>query len=299
MCTAIRMKTQHTYCGRNLDLSYSYDEEVVILPRRFELSFRAVPSLATHFAMVGTAFVPDETPLYYDAVNERGLMMIALNFPKEARYTAPTGQEEIAPFEVIPFVLSQCDSVKDATALLATVRIAAVDYSAPYPTTPLHWFLADEHEAAAVEPTEEGLVITANPMNVLTNSPSFDEQAAHLVAFEKEELPLPGDWSSTSRFVRAAVVTAQSVCEKDAASSVSQMFHLLSAVAVPRGAKRDESGRCVETVYSACCDISTGEYYYQTYDGGRYAVSLFCKGMGSETLLRYPFIKGARVTWQN
>ena len=33
MCTAVNLTTKHHYFGRNLDLEYSYQEEVVVTPR--------------------------------------------------------------------------------------------------------------------------------------------------------------------------------------------------------------------------------------------------------------------------
>ena len=48
-------------------------------------------------------------PLYYDAVNEKGLGMAGLNFVGNAVYQEPVeDKENVAQFEFIPWVLSQC-----------------------------------------------------------------------------------------------------------------------------------------------------------------------------------------------
>ena len=39
MCTAVTYQTNHFYFGRTLDYESSYGEEIVILPRKFPLSF--------------------------------------------------------------------------------------------------------------------------------------------------------------------------------------------------------------------------------------------------------------------
>ena len=39
MCTAITYSTKDHYFGRNLDLEYSYHEEVVVAPRNFHYCF--------------------------------------------------------------------------------------------------------------------------------------------------------------------------------------------------------------------------------------------------------------------
>ena len=118
MCTAISFKTRDHYCGRNLDLEYSFNESVVVMPRRFPLALRSMPALQTHLAMIGTATVIDGFPLYYDATNESGLSIAALNFPGNAHDTpANHAKSNIAPFELIPGLLARCASAAQARVL--------------------------------------------------------------------------------------------------------------------------------------------------------------------------------------
>ncbi len=42
-----------------------------------------------HYAMIGMAHVADDYPLYYDAINEKGLGMAGLNFVGNAVYGEP------------------------------------------------------------------------------------------------------------------------------------------------------------------------------------------------------------------
>ena len=57
MCTAASYSTKQHYFGRNLDLEYSYHEEVTITPRNFPFSYRKVPAMKTHYALIGMAFI--------------------------------------------------------------------------------------------------------------------------------------------------------------------------------------------------------------------------------------------------
>lgn len=321
MCTAVRWQSGDVYCGRNLDLEFAYGEEVVITPRRFLSAFRSMPPLGEHYAMIGTAYIPDTVPLYYDAVNEAGLAMAALNFPRYANYTLPRGERELAPFEVIPWVLGCCATVREAVQRLQEIRIAAIDYRTDLPNTPLHWLLADTDRAVAVEPLEDGLLITDDPVGVLTNSPPLSEHLTRLADYTAllvdtppadfagipltlysrgmGAIGLPGDWSSASRFVKASFVAAHSVCGGGEEACVSQMFHILQSVSHPRGCVRMPDGRFEITVYSACCNLRTGDYYYRTYDGGQYAVSLHGVPLDSRVLYRTAMKKNAVTTWQN
>lgn len=105
MCTAATYQTRDFYFGRTLDYEFSYPSEVTITPRRFPLSFRHTGSMNEHYAIIGMAYVANGYPLYYDAINEKGLGMAGLNFVGNAAYAAPCeGKENIAQFEFIPWI---------------------------------------------------------------------------------------------------------------------------------------------------------------------------------------------------
>ena len=75
MCTAATYKTKDFYMGRTLDYEFAYGEEVTVMPRNYPLHFRYMGDMSEHFAIIGMAHVADNYPLYYDAVNEKGLGM--------------------------------------------------------------------------------------------------------------------------------------------------------------------------------------------------------------------------------
>lgn len=312
MCTAITYRTNDHYFGRNLDLECSYSESVTITPRGFPLHFRMVSDLPSHFAMIGTAYITDDYPLYYDATNEVGLSMAALNFPGNALYGAPDHQKEnLSPFELIPWLLGQCKSAIEARALLNQIQIIDLPFSDSLPNTPLHWILADATEAITVEATASGLVIHENPIGVLTNNPPFAYHLTNLSNYmqlsrmppENRLLPeldltpysrgmgalgLPGDLSSASRFIRAAFIKANAVSDGSEADSVNQFFHILHAVEQQRGCVQLPDGSYEITVYSSCCNTSKGIYYYTTYTNQQIsAVHLHHENLDGTALISY------------
>ncbi len=290
MCTAISyLGKQGHYFGRNLDLSYSYQEQVVITPRYYPFSFRNGNALNQHLAMIGMATIADEYPLYYEATNEHGLSMAGLNFPDNAAYLPKiAGKENIAPFELIPWVLGQCSCLTEAKALLQNCNVWKLPFSQEYALTPLHWLISDNEGSITVEPMSDGLRIYDNPIGVLVNNPPFPYQLYHLADYRnlspRDDNPsfgslkikpyssamgaigLPGDFSSASRFVRAAFVKEYSAPAED---DVSHYFHLLNSVAIPRGSVLSENGMDHITIYSSCCDTGAGIYYYTTYENSR------------------------------
>lgn len=324
MCTAVTYHTKDFYFGRTLDYDHSYSEEVTITPRNFPLPFREMGTRETHFAMIGMAHVVEDYPLYFDAVNEKGLAMAGLNFVGYAHYreSAP-GRDNIASFELIPWILSQCASVQEARGLLDRINLTNAAFSESLPPAELHWLLADHQESITLESVMEGLRIYDNPPGVLTNNPPFDEQLFQLNNFMHLSpnpprnrfsdqidlqpysrgmgaLGLPGDLSSQSRFVRAAFTKLNAVSGATEAESVSQFFHILGSVSQTRGCCHIGDGKYEITLYTSCCNTDKGIYYYTTYDNHQItAVNMHRENLDTVSLIRYPLVQGEQIHLQN
>ncbi|WP_458408043.1 choloylglycine hydrolase [Anaerotignum sp.] len=286
MCTAVLYKNR--YFGRNLDYDHSFGEQVVLTPRKFPFFFPDGQKLQNHYAILGMALVAEDYPLYYDGMNEKGLAMAGLLFAGNAVYhSSADGKDNIPSWAFIPWILGQCETVDEAEKLLFRLNLTDVSFSEALPPSPLHWMIADKERSIVVESTADGLHIYENPVGVLTNNPPFPfhlenlNQYLNLTAEEPENrfssvvelkpfsrgmgaIGLPGDWSSSSRFVRAAFVRSNSVSEEG--EDVSQFFHILGAVEQPEGCVHLGKGRYEKTIYSSCCDLEKGIYYDKTYD---------------------------------
>ena len=160
MCTAATYRTKDFYFGRTLDYEFSYGEEITVTPRNYPFSFRYLPEKREHYAIIGMAHVEEDYPLYYDAVNEKGLGMAGLNFVGNAVYgEVREGKENVAVFELIPYILSQCENTEEARKLLGKIQITDTKFKEQLPNGRLHWIIADEKEAITVESVTEGLKI--------------------------------------------------------------------------------------------------------------------------------------------
>ena len=323
MCTSIALTTKDTYTGRNLDLEYAFGEKVVITPRQFPLQFHKMPALETHQAIIGMASVAEGYPLYAEGVNESGVYMAGLNFPGNAHYPPEGGAwEAMAPYELIPWLLGTCKTAAEAAEHMKRIPLLGVPFRPDMPLAPLHWHIADRHGAFVAEPMEDGAKVYPDPVGVLTNNPPFPFHRTNLTQYRglsaaqpdntldpALELPtfgqgmgaigLPGDWSPASRYLRAAFCKRNSVCENSEESSVSQFFHLLDTVAMPRGAVRTPEGNCDITRYSCCINTATGTYYYKTYDNCAItAVALTEERRAGDKLLEFPLDTRLRITFQ-
>ena len=86
MCTAISLNAKIHLFGRTLDLECSFFEKVIITPRNYKFDFSHTNSIQNHYAIIGIGIIKNNFPLYYDAVNEKGLGIAGLNFPNNANY---------------------------------------------------------------------------------------------------------------------------------------------------------------------------------------------------------------------
>ena len=324
MCTAATYATKDFYFGRTLDYEYSYGEEVTVTPRNFPFAFRHAGRLDSHYAIVGMAHVAGGFPLYYDGVNEKGLCMAGLNFVGNAVYGKPAADKDnVAQFELIPWILGQCASVREARERLETLNLTDTPFSGDLPAAQLHWMIADRDGAVVVESRGDGLHVFDDPAGVLTNNPPFEEQMLHLSDFMNlspappvnrlsEKVPLtaysrgmgalglPGDLSSRSRFVRAAFVRLNSRSGDSEEESVGQFFHILGSVEQQRGCCDVGGGKYEITLYTSCCNADKGIYYYTTYSNRAItAVDLRRENLGGDELIRYPLKTEERIEFQN
>lgn len=324
MCTAVSYQTKDHYFGRNLDLEYGYQETVTVIPRNFPFRFSTNHGAQPHYAMIGMATVVDGYPLYYEATNEKGLSMAGLNFPGNAAYLPPRQDKtNVASFEFIPWILGQCSDLREVRVHLERLNLTNISFNPELPPTPLHWLISDREQSIVVEPMADGLHISENPVGVLTNNPPFEFHLHNLGQYLNTSpaqpesrfsshfsmtpwssgmggLGLPGDFSSASRFVKAAFVKLNSISGNSEEESVSQFFRILSSVAMPRGSVITDHGKPDITRYSCCCNTDKGIYYYQTYDNSRiHGVDLHREDLEGSDLLIFPLITHEPISIQN
>lgn len=324
MCTCIAaMQSGGFYFGRNLDLHTSFGERVTVVPRGFAL--RHAGGERTRYAMIGMANVTEGVPLFADAANEKGVCMAGLYFPGNAHYFAEgerKGGQEVAPHELIPWLLGGCRSAKECACLLKNVIPVSRSF-AGLPVAQLHWMVADREGCYVAEPRADGMHVYENDVHVLTNNPPFGYHRQHLNDYLNltpgepvnrmapalalhpygqgmGAVGLPGDASPASRFVRASYYTANSVCGEGGKDAVTQFFHLLGSVEMVRGGVMTAEGRFDVTTYSCCIDAARGNYYYRTYGNSRInAVRLTEELASGDELACYPLSAEEDVLYRN
>ena len=323
MCTAVSLLSGDFYFGRNLDYEFSYGDEVTVTPRGYTFPMRGHAPLRTRYAIIGMAYVQGDYPLYYDAINEKGLGVAGLNFVGNAVYfPAQAERDNVTQFELIPWLLGQCATLCEARELLGRINLLNEPFSPELPLAQLHWLIADQTGSITVEATADGLHVYDDPVGVLTNNPPFPQQVAALRNYTRLSpsqppadfggvpvtldsrgmgaLGLPGDLSSPSRFVRAAFVRTNARSAQTEDASVSQFFHILTSVEQQRGCCELDDGQYEITLYSSCCNADRGIYYYTTYDNRQITgVKLHSADLDSAQLTAYPLVDTQQIRWEN
>ena len=293
MCTGIRFSDGkgNMYFGRNLDWSVGYGQEVVVTPRGYRHESAFMGTIPAEYALIGMGIVQEGVPLYFDCGNEAGLAIAGLNFPGYADYEKDPvdGKTNIAAYEFPLWIAMRFGNVDEVEKALADVAIVAKPINDLYPVSMLHWLIGDSERSIVVEYTRNGLEIFQDDVDVLANQPGFswhrenlrnymnlDSDIPESVSWQEAEMRpfgsgslmrgLPGDYYSTSRFVRAAYLNTHYPTKTTEEENVSRLFHTLAGVAMIDGAARMADGEYEKTIYTGGFSSLTKTYYYNTYE---------------------------------
>lgn len=313
MCTAVVWGKNNRYFGRNLDYDTGFGERVIVTPRKFVLPYRHMCPSGNHYAIIGVGMLAKGYPLYFDGMNEHGLCMAGLNFVGNAALFPPCEEcDNVAQFELLPWILGECRSVREAKERLWQCNLTDDGFSADMPPAQLHWIIADRDECCVLEIMSDGVHIYDNPLRVLANNPPFHFHVENLNLYLNltadepcdrfspainlsrtsrgmGSIGLPGDASSTSRFVRAAFVSANAV-QLDEKYDLEQFFHILASVEQVEGCVAVGEGY-ERTRYSSCCDTEKRIYYYRTYTDSKInSVALHVERLDGEDVICYDFV---------
>lgn len=298
MCTALTLKTKEGYhlFGRNMDIEYSFNQQVVLVPRNYK--YKNVVTSSTEsikYAMIGMGTIIDGHPAFAEALNEKGLTCAGLNFPGYAYWEEEIieGKTNIPPYDIILWILANFESVEQLKPALENINIVKkpLNESTPLPT--LHWIVSDKNgDCIVIEKTKEKLSIFDNKVGVLTNAPTFDWHLGNLtqymglssnqpekVSWSEQELKpmgqgvgaigLPGDFSSASRFVKSAFLRSNINFSDGEFSGIIEFFHILNSVAMVRGSVVTPAKMDDITAYTSCMCQEKGIYYYNTYSNNQ------------------------------
>lgn len=295
MCTGIALQTtdQLNILARTMDFSFILDPDMTVVPRNFVWdSIYHCNRPKQQYAFLGLSRNLSEGCTFADGVNEKGLACATLYFANYASYQESPidGKTNLAPYEVIQWMLSEFETVEQVKSALKEICIVKTELDFVGTTPPLHWIVTDKTgKTIVIEPLKSGIKIHDNPLGILTNSPDFDWHMTNIrnyISLSPNQLQpvtfngvtfapfgqgsgtvgLPGDFTPPSRFIRTLFnkLAIQDFTGED--EGVNAAFHILSNVSIPKGSVVTKEKRNDYTQFVSCMCCETSTYYFRTYD---------------------------------
>ncbi len=305
-CTGVMIKTKDNnyIIGRTMEFAEDYIAHILIfVPRNYKYtghtpSGRLGMAWQSKYAYVG--FSPSTTmPLVDDGLNETGLYcggFFHIGYAGYENITAKDYPPTISCLDVASWILSNFSSVAQVRRELPKIRVCAVKDPDMGYVPPLQYFVADKNgDAIIIEYLNGKLVISDNKANVITNSPTYGwhtENLRNFIALKPENsLPvtingnefadfsqgsgaigLPGDFSSPSRFVRAAFLANTAYGGDNIDEGIGAIFHIMNHFDIPKGSVRGMMGSKAmndTTQWTSASDLTNSRYFYHTYNDRR------------------------------
>ncbi len=278
---------------------------LVLYPREFAFQGVGIDGLpgsglnwTSKYAVIGTNGFGE--PILYDGMNEKGLAGGLLNAPNTAEYQHPTSEQSehsIAPEQMLIYSLCNFATVEEARKGLATILVNGSPNKNWGGVARCHMTLHDATgRSIVVEFLKGELVITDNPLGVLTNDPPFSWHLANLGNYANAGGPsnkmlvvngenfipdssgvatmgIPGSFLSSDRFVRAALYVAHAPSNLTTTEQINVAWHIMNNFDIPPGIISmwaDSTygggvGGYETTEWTVVADLKGGTYYLKSY----------------------------------
>lgn len=305
-CTSLKVNTNdgsYVY-GRTLEFGIPLQSQLTAIPRNFDMLGVGIDSVPgsginwkTKYAAVGMNALGQ--PTLVDGFNEKGLTGGLLNAPNTASYQKPTKEQSknsIASYQMLAYVLTNYATVEEAKKGLEGIFVNSSTLKDYHGVVQVRMTLHDTlGKSIVVEYLDGKLVITDNPVGVMTNDPEFAWHLknignyANLTPVERPPLVingvkfappssgsgfhgLPGDSLSTSRFIRALAYVAGTP-KADNDTQVNAVFHIMNNFDIPPGSIQlpasnpygGGAGGFENTEWTTVADVKNQKYYFRFY----------------------------------
>lgn len=255
--------------GRTMEFGLPLKSQLIVLPRNL-----AVPGVGvdgkpgsghnwtSKYAVAGMNGLG--LPVLIDGMNEKGLVGGLLNAPNTAVYqdvTPADSANSIASIQMLMYALTNYANIDEVKAGFPKIKVNRSTIPAyGNKSAPVRMTLHDaQGKSLVIEYLKGELVMTDNPVGVMTNDPAFREQLnnigqyANLSNVEKDALVingatfappssgsglhgLPGDYLSPSRFIRALFLSKSAPTSLTTVQQTNTAWHILGNFDIPPGA---------------------------------------------------------------
>lgn len=227
-----------------------------------------------------------------DGMNEAGLYSGVLYMPGYADYEDPTGADSasiISNMDICNLALTTCATVQEVFDRLGALTIWGQPQEVLKGVPPIHLVLHDKTGASGIIEFRDGKQThVLNPVGVATNAPYLDwhynNLKVHLPSLQALNpapvevngesfspvsqgqgfMGIPGDGSSTSRYLRATGYVWTMVPQQDAPAQELAAFHALNNFDIPDGVMAGTGSTGLpqndRTTWSSISSLNAGRY---------------------------------------
>ena len=207
-------------------------------------------------------FVGSKQEFIFDGLNKYGLFIGVFYYPHmNSQYQNKLSNNllNLNNADFAPYVLFNCKNVKNVIEILPNIQIIqTIVNNEKYS---LHWLVCDKlGNCIVVEVLNNKLVYYDNPYGCMTNSPSFPthvkelKSLKHLSVYSKPNswsegtgaIGLPGDFSSQSRFIRAAFFRKNLPKPQNSLDGIQIVNNTLTNFNIPLGSVLNPSTNSAE-----------------------------------------------------
>jgi len=205
-----------------------------------------------------------------DGINEAGLVANVLWLVESTYPSTDDGRPTLSLAAWAQYVLDRFATVAEAVAELEQESFVVVTEAVPGEDrlATVHLSLSDASgDSAILEYIDGKLVIHHDPSyQVMTNSPTFDEQLA--IASYWEEIGgtvmLPGTNRASDRFARARFYVNAVPQVEDQRTAVASAFSVIRNVSVPYGISTADQPNIATTRWRTVSDHKSLTYFYES-----------------------------------
>jgi len=307
-CTGIRLIATDggVVYGRTMEWgAFNFYSRVAIFPQGFSSSGLTPDGLTgkkwnAKYGVVGLDMAGQN--YLDDGMNEVGLaagLFYHNGFASYPSFEKKKSDITISPNDVVYFILSQFATIDEVRAGMKEVVVVGVIEKLLGITVNAHWMVTDvDGKSIIIEFTDGEMKIHESPLGVITNNPNYDWHMTNVRNYLKLSLVaapdktmdginftplsggsgmvgLPGDFTSTSRFIRAVTWTQTARITPTSTETIYEVFRILDNFNVPLGAAEgsDQSANVKDmrssTQWTTAWDLSKRRLFYHTQNNRR------------------------------
>ncbi len=300
-CTGFFSKTQDgsVVYARTMEFGMDLQSEVVAVAKGHKYTGttpdgKGGAEWGAKYNFIGMNFFG--TDMVADGMNDAGLQGGLFYFAHQAKYADQSPEnagKAIAPEEFVTWALSTCKDVAELEAHYKDVVLVNTVNKFMKNIPPLHYLFVDKNgDSLVLEFLADGIKVQRNPAGVFTNNPEFSWHLTNLrnyiglsnenhgaVKVNDYELApfgqgtgmvgLPGDSTSSSRFVRAFFTLAGVKPFATADEGLDKLMRIIKDFYITKGSVvENDSGKKTDefTEYEVFKDLNSFVMYLDTYD---------------------------------